>query len=120
MDEEQDYLIVITSSAERAYFEVLGYVYEHHSETRAGKIALELLEFPKILQKFPNLGTKELHLQNRIENYKYIVYKRTPRATVKIIYFINEETKTIYLTDFFPCEMFEQKIKRGKESLNDE
>lgn len=46
MVEEQGYQIVITSTAERAYFEVLDYVFEHHSLNRANEIAMELVEHP--------------------------------------------------------------------------
>ena len=44
MDSEKGYQIIITSSAEKAYFEVLDYVFEHHPNKRANEIALELLE----------------------------------------------------------------------------
>lgn len=114
MVEKQDYQIVITSSAEQAYFEVLDYVFEHYSINRANEIALELLEHPQILRKFPNLGKVEPHLKQRSENYRFILYERTNEATVKIIYYADESTKTIYLTDFFPCEMLDKKIKRKR------
>lgn len=114
MDEKQVYQLVITDSAERAYFELLNYIYEHHSINRADKIAIELLDYPRILKDFPNLGSKEPILKDRTKNYKFILYKRTPKATVKIIYYVDEEYKTIFLTDFFPCEKFEKKMKRNK------
>ncbi|MES2589142.1 MAG: hypothetical protein V4622_09185 [Bacteroidota bacterium] len=114
MVEEQDYQIVITSTAERAYFEVLDYVFEHHSKQSANSIALELLEHPQILKKFPNLGTIEANLKQRSEKYRFILFERTTKITVKIIYYVDEENKKIYLTDFFPCEMNEQKIRRRK------
>jgi hypothetical protein len=114
MDEKQDYQIVITASAERAYFEVLEYVYRHHSIIRADEIALQLIEYPQILKQFPNLGTTEPNLKHRSKDYKFILYKRTTKSTVKIIYYISDWNRTIYLVDFFPCEMFEQKIKRSQ------
>lgn len=112
MVNEQDYQIVITSSAEHAYFEVLDYVFEHHSLKRANEIALELLEYPKLLEKHPFLGKTEPLLEQRSEKYRFIVYERTSRTTVKIIYYVDETSKKVYLTDFFACEMNEQKIKR--------
>lgn len=114
MAEEQNYQIVITSSAERAYFEVLDYVFEHYTIDRANEIATELLEHPQILRKFPNLGKTEPHLKQRPENYRFIVYERANDTTVKIIYYSDESSRTIYLTDFFPCEMSDKKIKRRK------
>lgn len=114
MVEEQAYKIVITSTAERAYFEVLDYVFEHHPLNRANEIALELVEHPQILKKFPQMGKTEPNLIQRIENYRFLLYERASQATVKIIYYVDEQTITVYLTDFFPCEMYQKKIKRRR------
>lgn len=112
MVEKQEYEIIITSSAEKAYFEVLDYAFEYHYLSRANEIALELLEFPQILKKFPLLGHKEFQLKHRPENYRFLLYDRTERLTVKIIYYADEEKKTIYLTDFFASERDENNINR--------
>jgi mRNA-degrading endonuclease RelE of RelBE toxin-antitoxin system len=105
MDQQQGYKIIITSWAEKAYFEVLDYVFEHHPTKRANEIALELLEYPNVLSNFPLLGKTEPALAHRPEDYRFIIYERTAQATVKIIYYVDDEQKSIYLTDFFPCEM---------------
>lgn len=117
MDEEQDYEIVITSTAERAYFEVLDYVFEHHPPNRANKIALELVEHPQILKKFPKMGKTEPNLVQRTENYRFILYERTAQTTVKIIYYMDEQTKTVYLTDFSPVKCCRKKLKPEDNSL---
>lgn len=112
MDQEQGYQIIITSSAERAYFEVLDYVYEHHPFERASEIALELMEHCHILQSQPYIGSAEFYLSHRKEHYRFLLYQRTERTTVKIIYYVDEEREKIYITDYFPTEMGEQKIKK--------
>jgi hypothetical protein len=112
MVKKQEYQIIITSFAERAYFEVLEYVFEHHTIQRANEIAMELLEHPQILKKFPLLGKIEPNLIERPEKYRFLLYERTKRITVKVIYFIDEWNKIVYLTDFFPCEMSDRKIKQ--------
>lgn len=109
MVDKQSYQIVITSSAEQSYFEVLDYVFEHHTLKRANEIALELLEHPKTLEKHPFLGRIEPLLKQRVEKYRFILFERTNKTTVKIIYYVDEENKKIYLTDFFPCEMDKRK-----------
>jgi plasmid stabilization system protein ParE len=114
MVEEQDYQIVITAAAERAYFEALEYIFEHHSLLRANKIALELLEEPKLLKKFPKMGAIEQLLKHRNEEYRFILFERTQKAKVKIIYYADDALQRIYITDFFPCELFEQRIKTRK------
>jgi hypothetical protein len=112
MDQQKGYKIIITSWAEKAYFEVLDYVFEHHPNKRANEIALELLEYPNILADFPLLGTVEPALEHRAENYRFIIYERTTQTTVKIIYYVDDAQKSIYLTDFFPCEM--DRVNRQK------
>ena len=113
MAKEQDYQIIITSRAEQAYFEVLDYIFDNHSFQRANEIALELVEHPQILRNFPLLGQIEPNLEFKTKKYRYILYERTKVTTVKIIYFIHDTSKQIYITDFFPCEMFEQRMKRN-------
>ncbi len=114
MVEEQEFEIIITSFGERAYFEVLEYVFEFHSNHRANQIALDLLEFPVVLKKFPYLGKIEPNLTERYEDYRFLLFERTKRLNVKVIYYIDERNKTIYITDFFPCEMYNKKINQRK------
>lgn len=109
MDTKQNFQIIITATAERAYFEVLNYVFEHHSPERSNAIALELLDYPNILSVQPNIGTIE-KLFTRKEIYRFLVYQRTKNITIKIIYYVDEQTKTVYITDFFPSEMFPEKM----------
>jgi hypothetical protein len=114
MAEKQDYEIVITATAERAYFEALEYIFEHHSTLRANKIALELLEEPNLLKKFHQIGTIEQQLRHQPREYRFILFERTKKSKVKIIYYVEDDIQTIYITDFFPCELFEQRIKNRK------
>lgn len=71
MATKEEFKIIITSFAERAYFEVLEYVFEHHTTKRANEIAIELLEHPKILKKFPLIGKIEPSLVERPEQYRF-------------------------------------------------
>lgn len=97
--------IVITKSAELAYFDILEYVYDNHSLESANQIAVSLLDSPNILSNKPFLGTIELMLSSRKETYRYLLFQRTNQATIKIIYFVDENNRKIYVTDFFPTEM---------------
>ena len=112
---EEQYQIVITSWAEQAYFEVLNYVFDHYTFERANQIALDLLECPQVLKANPLLGRIEPNLVDRTENYRFIIFKRTTKTTVKIIYYVDEFNQKIYLTDFFPCEMNLQKLKQKND-----
>lgn len=112
MDQEQSFQIVITATGERSYFEILNYVLEYYSLDRANTIALELLEHPEILKQQPYLGKTERLLVNRRENVRFLVYKRTKQITVKIIYYVDTFSHTIYITDFFPSEMSPEKVTK--------
>jgi hypothetical protein len=115
MDRAQGYQIIITAFAERAYFEVLNYVFDYHSFEKANKITLELLEYPQALKDFPLLGKIEPNLIGASKEYRFLLFERTKKTTVKIIYFVDDVDKKIYLTDFFPCEMSDKKIKKRIE-----
>lgn len=112
MDKKQSFKIVITSVAERAYFDLLNYIFEHYAIVRANEIAIELIDFPQILKLQPYIGAIEPLLLNRNEEYRYLVYNRTNLETVKIIYYVDDLTKTVYITDFFPCEMAPSKVNK--------
>lgn len=115
MAQEQEYRLIITLSGEKAYFEVLDYAFEHHSIERANEIAVGLLEFPNVLKIQPYSGTLEVLLSNRTEEYRFLVYKRSKSATVKIIYYVDELTKSVYITDFFPTEMNDSRIQKTQD-----
>lgn len=57
--ESKEYEIVIAESAERAYLEILVYLYRHYSVERAEAIAKALLDEPQRLSKFPEQGASE-------------------------------------------------------------
>ena len=112
MVEGKEFEVIITSFAEKAYFQVLEYVFEYHTPKKAEKIAIELLKFPLILKQFPKMGTIELILEERPEKFRFLLFERTERITVKILYFVDYERNVIYITDFFPSEMLNKKIKK--------
>jgi len=43
------------------------------------------------------------------------LYQYTPRKSARIIYFIDESTGTVYVTDFFGSEMDVEKIPERKK-----
>jgi mRNA-degrading endonuclease RelE of RelBE toxin-antitoxin system len=111
MADDQKYQLVLSSFAEQAYFEALVYVFEHYALQRANEIAIALLSFPEVLKTFPHIGSIESYLTGRSQEYRFLVFERANLKSIKIIYYIDADTKTVYITDFFPCEMSESKIK---------
>lgn len=114
MDEgEKTYSLIITHTAKLAYFELLHYLYEHYSIERATELAELILDAPTVLVSQPELGVLEESLQGRKYLYRYLLFKRTNRATVKIIYFVDKSNSLIYITDFFPTEKHPASIKKN-------
>ena len=77
---------------------------------RAEGVARELGEMALSLDRLYHRGSLEEKLAKRKKSYRYILFKRTARATVKIIYYVDEKDKTVYVTDFFPSEKDPKKI----------
>jgi hypothetical protein len=77
---------------------------------RAEEAARELSEMALSLDRFYYRGSPEEKLAKRKKSYRYVLFKRTSRATVKIIYYVDEKDKTVYVTDFFPTEKDPKKI----------
>ena len=108
--EKKEYRVVITQSAYNSFFEIIEYLYDHYSESRAEQISNEINSLVNSLKHYPERGVIEPRLRDRFLKHRVILFKRSSRADVKIIYNIQEATGTIYVTDFFPTEKDDQKI----------
>jgi plasmid stabilization system protein ParE len=105
------YKVIITANAERYFYEVVEYIYEHHTLTEAENLSTALRDAPQKLTAYPSRGAIEPRLANyRGRAYRYLVFNRTKRADIKIIYYVNEQAKEVYVTDFFPTEKDDTKI----------
>ncbi len=111
-EEASRYEVVITATAEIYFYELAEYLYEHMAFDRAEEITREIHEAVLSLGLLYRRGKRENKLAGRKFDYRYILYKRTPRAEIKIIYFISEKEKTVYVTDFFPTEKNPTKISK--------
>ena len=110
--EESQYEVIITDPAEMAFYEILEYLYEYYEIERAEEIADEIRDTAKSLHYQAERGSPEPNLQHRKEDYRFILYQRTSRSEVKIIYNVDENRKTVYVTDFFPTEKDDCQIAR--------
>ena len=106
----QRYQVIITASAEMSFYEFSSYLYEHYSIEKAEELSTALKDKVGELINYPHRGSIEPQLTGRKNLYRYILFKRTPRATVKILYYVDEVEKSVYITDFFPTEMDDNKL----------
>lgn len=115
MAEEKVYKIVIARPAKNRYQEsVLLYLYEYFSFERAIEIDENILNTTRTLSKNPGRGSREKYLDEVKEEFRFILHKETKHFEIKIIYYINEDESTVYVTDFFPTKMDPQRIAKNK------
>jgi len=110
--EESKYKVIITDPAEVSFYEILEYLYDNYPLDRAEQIANELRDTAKKLYYQSDRGTPEGKLSHRPQGYRYILYKRTSRASIKVIYYIDQSSSTVYVTDFFPTEKDDTEISK--------
>ena len=108
--EKKKYAVIITDPADQSFYEVLEYLYEHYPIDRAEEVAGELRDIVKRLEYNPKRGAHEPRLSNRENEYRYILYKRTSRSDIKVIYYIDNRLTTVYVTDFYPTEKDDRRI----------
>jgi plasmid stabilization system protein ParE len=108
--EKVRYQIVVTKPAEIHFYEILEYLYAHYSPDRASEVADSLREKVSVLSLEPERGTIEPRLLGRKYQYRFILFRRQRMKDIKIVYFIDEERKTVFVTDFFPTEMDDRKV----------
>jgi len=111
VEEESIYQVEITPEAERYYLDILEYFYKHHSADSADKKSEELLLKAISLSNHPKRGRTEDSLNFLGKEHRFLLYKYTQNRSIRIIYFVEEETKTVYVTDFFPTKMNNLKIR---------
>jgi hypothetical protein len=112
LETKANYTVEITQEAEGFYNNILEYFYEHHSEESADRKTNELLELAVKLEKNPIRGRIEDRLRFLGKEHRFILYYYSSRNAIKIIYFIDEANKIVYVTDFFPCENDDRKIRK--------
>lgn len=111
MEAEKSYLVEITPEAESYYLDLLVHLYETHSQRSANRKSEEILLMAMSLSQQPYRGKEEKALSKTGFTHRFLVYPITKRNTVKIIYTISEDQSKVFVTDFFPCQMNQDKIK---------
>ncbi|MEM9894731.1 MAG: hypothetical protein AAF789_00050 [Bacteroidota bacterium] len=67
------------------------------------------------LDRMPARGKDEDRLAFLGMGHKYLLYEVTSRKSIKIIYFIDEPKKIVFVTDFFPTEMDDSRIEKRNQ-----
>ena len=84
-------------------------VFAYYSQTASLRIASHLVDGIVArsieLEKNPLIGQKEIHLSDRLQEFRYLVYKN-----YKLIYRVNLEKKRIEILNLFDCRQDPEKI----------
>ena len=113
MVEQQRFKIEITYPAEKRYQEeILTYLVKNFSLKRASEIDDNITASVASLSTISERGSLEPELKKYSQQFRFILYKETRNFEIKIIYYVNESIRTIYVTDFFPVLMYPEKLKK--------
>jgi plasmid stabilization system protein ParE len=84
-------------------------IYAYYSQTASKRIASRLVDGiihrSLDLEKNPHIGQKEILLSNRLQEFRYLVYKN-----YKLIYWVNLEKKRVEILNLFDCRQNPEKI----------
>jgi len=84
-------------------------IFSYYSEKASIRVALNLIdgiiERSMELEKSPLVGQIELLLADRMQEFRYLVYKN-----YKLIYRINQDKKRIEIINVFDCRQNPQKL----------
>ncbi|MDT8410901.1 MAG: hypothetical protein RQ875_00440 [Vicingaceae bacterium] len=113
MAEQQIFEIEITYPAEKRYQEeILAYLVKNFSLERALEINDNIIASVASISTMPKRGRLEPVLKKYPQQFRFILHKETRNFEIKIIYYINQSVRKIYVTDFFPVLMYPEKLKK--------
>lgn len=87
-----------TQFAEDKLEDVFSYYIEKAGKKIALRLVNEIIDKSLELEKNPLIGQKEMLLSDRIQEFRYIVYKN-----YKIIYWVNEANQRVEIVNLFDC-----------------
>ena len=112
MAQKSIYQVIITKPALVRYQEeVLHYILQFFSVERALEIDNNITETLESLMKMPERGAVERQLKNKGVNYRFLLFRQSRNLELKIVYYILEQDKKVYVTDFFPVLMNPNKVR---------
>jgi plasmid stabilization system protein ParE len=113
MAEQQSFEVEITYPAKQRYQEeILSYLVDNFSFERAVEIDENITVSVKSLSKMTERGRLEPNLEEYKNRFRFILHKETRNFEIKIIYYVNQTAKKVYITDFFPILMQPEKLKK--------
>jgi len=94
-----------TRFAEEKLEDVFSYYNESVGIRIASKLIAGILSRSLELEKNPLIGQREVLLSDRLQEFRYLIYKN-----YKIIYWVNSEKNRIEVLNLFDCRQNPEKI----------
>lgn len=107
------YEVVVTDPARSRYTEtILPYLLRNFSIERAVEIETDLFIRTGSLSNLPHLGTLEGNLPASVPAIRFILFRETRHFELKILYYVDEDTATVFVVDYFPTAMHPKRMSR--------
>jgi len=115
MAEGEGYEVIVTTPALHRYRDTIPpYLWKNFSPKRAMEIESSLFRTAESLKRLPHRGAIEERLKDKDHLVRYILFKETRFLEIKILYHVDEQERTVRITDYFPTPMHPKRM-RGKD-----
>ena len=112
MVEGTKYEIIFTRSAILRYQnEVYPYLISNFSRNRVFEIDFEFFEKIKTLEYQPHRIQREKTFVNDPKKVRFLLYRASRNFELKILFFVDEPSQKVTVTDFFPTKMNPTRMK---------
>lgn len=112
MAKEKIYEVIVTNPAMyRFQDEILEYIERNFSISRASEVEAGLLKMVRSLEVNPQRGALDTSVKGRDKACRFILFRETIYFELKILFFIEEPARKVYITDFFPTRMNPSRMK---------
>jgi len=107
--------VIVAPSADHRYVNsILTYLNRNFSFNRLIEIDEAIGLAVNSLTQRPHRGSKELLLQRDCREYRYILHRETRHFELKILYYIEERTSTVFVVDYFPTLMHPERMTKPR------
>jgi uncharacterized protein (DUF2344 family) len=115
MDTGATYKVIVAPSADHRYVNaILPYLDRNFSFNRLIEIDEAIDLAVHSLKHHPHRGSRELLLEQDDREYRYILFRETRHFELKILYFIEEHSSSVFVVDYFPTAMHPRRMTRPR------
>jgi len=115
MDRGAPYKVIVSPSADLRYVNsILPYLGRNFSFGRLIEIDEAIGVAVNSLTQRPHRGSKELFLEQDGREYRYILFHETRHFELKILYFVDDISCTVFVVDYFPTLMHPERMTKPR------